>query len=89
MMHGRVGDFMKRNCIKKHIMGLLACILVAGNIAVMPAEAGSSNLIVDSSSFNHDVYRLTDAGNITSLDGIEISGKVNFASNTGSYFRVE
>lgn len=46
---------MKRNCIKKHIMGLLACILVAGNIAVMPAEAGSSNLIVDSSSFKEEL----------------------------------
>ena len=42
---------MKRNCIKKYIIGFLVCILLFGNTPVIPAEAGSSNLIVDSSSF--------------------------------------
>ena len=46
---------MKRNCIKKHIVGLLAGVLLVGNMAVMPADAGSSNLIVDRSSFKEEL----------------------------------
>ena len=46
---------MKRNCIKKYIIGFLVCILLLGNMSVMPAEAGSSNLIVDSSSFEKEL----------------------------------
>ena len=35
-----------------------------------------------------DVYRLTDSSSLSSLDGIEVGGVVNFNGDANSYFRV-
>ena len=46
---------MKRNCMKKYIIGLLACILLAGNLPAISVQAGSSNLVVDNNSFKKEL----------------------------------
>ena len=42
---------MKQRKIIKYISGFLGCVLLAGGISVLPAQAGASNIVVDSSSF--------------------------------------
>ena len=46
---------MKRNKLLKSLSLLFAAALVAGNIAVLPAKAGSSDIIIDNSSFKEEI----------------------------------
>lgn len=42
---------MKQRMVRKYVLGFLACMLAAGSISVLPAQAGASNIVVDKSSF--------------------------------------
>lgn len=42
---------MKQRMSRKYLLGLLACVLTAGSISVLPVQAGASSLVVDKSSF--------------------------------------
>lgn len=69
---------MKQNNIVKILAGLLVCVLLAGAQGVMQVEAGSSDVVLDKSSFEEKLdlasWNNTDE-NVTSENGMLVFSK--------------